>query len=236
MPPKLILLPGMDGTGELFSPLLRVLSTEIQTVVVRYPDKPLSYLGFRNFIEASLPSDSPYVLLGESFSGPLAISISSENLTSLAGYILVSSFLRCPSTLLRGMPFLSDFYRRTLVLRSVLRNRLLGRYSTPALMDALEHALAQVSDATMRYRLRSVTEVDVSDKLPAVQVPGLYMQASDDRLVSVFHSKEVAAKGMNVLVESIRAPHMLLQVAPVRAAEVIGRFLARIGSRRTQLQ
>ena len=33
----LVLLPGMDGTGDLFAPLLSALPPALRTIVVRYP-------------------------------------------------------------------------------------------------------------------------------------------------------------------------------------------------------
>lgn len=42
--PMLVLLPGMDGTGQLFSPLVSALGPDVETIIVRYPcDIPLSY-------------------------------------------------------------------------------------------------------------------------------------------------------------------------------------------------
>lgn len=41
---RLVLLPGMDGTGTLFEPLLDVLAAEWEPIVVRYPpDEALGY-------------------------------------------------------------------------------------------------------------------------------------------------------------------------------------------------
>ena len=40
----LVLLPGMDGTGELFAPFVAALKREFKVVVVRYPtNEPLGY-------------------------------------------------------------------------------------------------------------------------------------------------------------------------------------------------
>ena len=61
----LVLLPGMDGTGELFSPLLKELGPDIQTVVVRYPDLPLDYAAHEVFARARLASTGRFVVLGE---------------------------------------------------------------------------------------------------------------------------------------------------------------------------
>ena len=36
---SLVLLPGLDGTGELFQPLLRALPNELQPIVLSYPNR-----------------------------------------------------------------------------------------------------------------------------------------------------------------------------------------------------
>jgi hypothetical protein len=41
---KLVLLPGMDGTGELFAGFVKALPEGFDPVIMRYPiDRPLSY-------------------------------------------------------------------------------------------------------------------------------------------------------------------------------------------------
>jgi hypothetical protein len=72
--PKLILLPGMDGTGELFKYLQEALLDEFDVKVVRYPtDRNLSYSQLMRFVDSAAPVSEPYVLVAESFSTPLAI-------------------------------------------------------------------------------------------------------------------------------------------------------------------
>jgi len=234
MLPVLILLPGMDGTGELFEPLLRILPSEIRTIVVRYPNRPQKFASLRTTIKEALPGNSSYVLLGESFSGRLAVSIAAGHPPGLVGYILVASFLRCPSVLLRGFPFIARMYMRAAIPRLAIRNRLLGRFSTPSLMAALDRALDQVSDATMRSRLQNLADADVVGDFSRVQLPGLYLRADEDRIVPASTGDALVASGTNLRVESISAPHMLLQAAPAQAAKIIFEFLAQVGPRQEQ--
>jgi hypothetical protein len=75
--PVLVLLPGLDGTGKLFAEFLRVLDLNISTLVVAYPkDVPMNYDELETLVTAALPTDRPFVLLGESFSGPAAVAAS----------------------------------------------------------------------------------------------------------------------------------------------------------------
>jgi pimeloyl-ACP methyl ester carboxylesterase len=72
--PSLILLPGLDGTGDLFRPLLDVLPPGIDFLVVAYPaDRPLTCDELLPILAEQIPPDRPLVLVAESFSGPLAL-------------------------------------------------------------------------------------------------------------------------------------------------------------------
>ncbi len=63
--PMLVLLPGLDGTGKLFSEILKALEGRIETMVVDYPkDVPLGYDELEVLVRAALPDDRPFVLSG----------------------------------------------------------------------------------------------------------------------------------------------------------------------------
>src|SRR5438477_10571709 len=94
---KLILMPGMDGTGELFAPLLRALGDSMESSVLQYPaDEPLGYAELLPRVRAEIPRRAPFVLLGESFSGPLALMLAAEAPAGLRGVILCASFATSP--------------------------------------------------------------------------------------------------------------------------------------------
>lgn len=62
-----MLLPGMDGTGIFFEPLLRALPAELDAHVVAYPPaEPLGYDELLSVVESALPAE-PFVLMAESF-------------------------------------------------------------------------------------------------------------------------------------------------------------------------
>jgi hypothetical protein len=57
----LVLLPGMDGTGELFADFVTAVGDAAVPLVVRYPGhQPLDYEGITAFAGALLPQDRPY--------------------------------------------------------------------------------------------------------------------------------------------------------------------------------
>src|ERR1700722_15702641 len=93
----LVLLPGLDGSGVMFRPLLSYLPKEILSIVVSYPPGEVrSYDELLPLVLAAIPADFPVILLGESFSGPLAIMAAAKYPPGLIGVVLCATFVRNP--------------------------------------------------------------------------------------------------------------------------------------------
>ncbi|MES2187296.1 MAG: alpha/beta hydrolase [Pseudomonadota bacterium] len=226
---SLVLLPGMDGTGVLFAPLIAALGPDYRVVVVTYPThEPLGYEALLPIARAALPEDGPFILLGESFSGPIAIALAAERPAQLRALVLCCTFVRNPRPWLGGLRTLMGLLSFGPPPVGALSFALLGRFATAALREALARAVASVSPATMRARLRAVINVDVSAQLQQVDVPCLYLRAAHDRLVPAAAARLMASLQPAVRIETIDAPHCLLQVAPNAAASVVSTFIARL--------
>jgi pimeloyl-ACP methyl ester carboxylesterase len=75
---QLVFLPGLDGTGLSYGPLGEVMPVNARVTVVRYPvDQKLSFAELVHCAYEQLPRNKPFVLIAESFSGPIAISLAS---------------------------------------------------------------------------------------------------------------------------------------------------------------
>lgn len=229
----LLLLPGMDGTGKLFEPFKAALGPEFQVRVVAYPTSgPLGYAELEAHARACLPQRGPFVILGESFSGPIAVSIAASRPNGLAGLVLCSTFARNPrpwSGCLRRFVGMLPVQAAPLPVLSAL---LLGSFSTPALRSALRSAMSGVSPQALRARLRAVLQVDVSAQLEAVTVPTLYLMATHDRVVPASSFKHIRNVLPAVQLACINAPHFLLQAAPAEAAQAVGAFIRLLQSSR----
>ncbi|MFM9885604.1 MAG: alpha/beta fold hydrolase, partial [Burkholderiales bacterium] len=223
--PTVVLMPGMDGSGELFAPLVRALDPSLSTVVVRYPDVPGDYAAHEVVARAALPRGQPYVLLGESFSGPVAVSIAAARPEHCIGVILCVSFLTSPNPLLRPLRPLLSWWPPQKVPSFAAEAMLMGRFATPALRDAHRQALAQASPATLVARLDAIATVDVRAALQTVEVPVLYLRATEDRLVPPAAGEAVMRHARQGRIVDIEGPHFLLQAMPERAAREIQVFL-----------
>lgn len=226
MPLQLVLLPGMDGTGDLFDPLLSALPPAPPPVVMRYPaGEPLDYPALEQRVRQALPAQAPFVLLAESFSGPLGATIAAAPPSNLRGLILCASFVRAPHPRLGVARPLAGWLPVTLLPRVVLHHLLLGAHGTPALRAALDQAVARVAPAVMRTRLKAVMGADQSAAFAGVRMPVLYLQARHDRVVPPAAAVLVARLAPQTRVVDIDAPHCLLQAAPEAAAEAIVGFM-----------
>lgn len=225
----LVLLPGMDGTGALLAPFVAALAAEFDVKVVSYPARePLGYSELRSLVRAALPEEGPFVLLGESFSGPIAVSLAASSPTRLVGLVLCCSFVRNPRPVCSAFGSLVEVLPIAHAPMGVLSRFLLGRSSDAVLRQALARALAQVSPAVFRARLRAVLSVDVSSDLAGVGVPILYLRAARDRVVPRAASALVARLNPRTRVVSLDAPHLLLQSVPSAAARVVAAFLREV--------
>jgi pimeloyl-ACP methyl ester carboxylesterase len=222
----LVLLPGMDGTGRFFADFVAALGGDVASVVGHYPlDPKLGYAELETVARSFLPSDQPYVLLGESFSGPIAISIAASRPANLLGVILCCTFARVGHRRLRAARSLLDWLPTMRLPIALAEWFLLGRFSSPRFRAELERVLRQVPAAVLRARFRATLDVDVAAALARIEIPVLYLRAAEDRLVPRQAAERIRRLRPRTLVEDFAAPHGLLQTVPHEAARVVRRFM-----------
>lgn len=227
---KLVLLPGLDGTGRLFAPLVQALPPALEPVVVRYPEREvLDVPALLRAIQVALPPE-PFVLLGESFSGPLAVRVAAQRPAGLRGLVLVASFVRSPvGPLLSGLGRIAARFVAAPLPAAALRYFLAGADAPAGLVAEVSGAIRSVGAPVLASRLRLVLATDVSAELGACEVPVQYLEGARDRLVLPGAAQEVRrAAAFPLELVTLDAPHLVLQRRPVEAAAAIGAFAARV--------
>lgn len=231
----LVLLPGLDGTGLVFEPLLEHLSGEIAARVVRYPDeRPMSFQEHIDYVRGQLPAEGPFVLLAESFSGPVGLQLLAEPPRNLRGVILVATFARYPS------PFVLDLARwlpqRPLLklFASTLCSRLLCLGGAPSeAVQLFRRALLSVRLSVLSRRLQILAELPPP---PDTRFAGpcLYLQPRHDRLVPPRAAAELQRYLPQLRVEQLGGPHIILLARPAAGAALIGDFITSLANQKPQ--
>jgi pimeloyl-[acyl-carrier protein] methyl ester esterase len=224
--PKLILLPGLDGTGKLFADFLEALDLGSSAQVVSYPpDIPLGYDELEPLVRAALPTRSRFVILGESFSGPLAIRIAAHPPPALVGLILCVTFASNPYPHLawaRGLAALLPLKSLPRWLRAPL---MWGSASPSKAPRQSERAMAGVDAAVIRRRIAALLSVDETAALAKISVPTLVLCATGDRVISRAASMRLMHGIRHAQRLDVDGPHLLLKTRPKECAAAVLNFI-----------
>ena len=224
---RLLLLPGLNGSHRLFAPLLPFLS-EWQVTTLELPHQgPQDVDSLATELAGQL-GDSPFVLLGESFSGPLAFRLALRAPQGLCGVIFAASFLRRPHPLLpltRYLPLPGSLLNSAALLKLFC----VGQGASPALLELLRAEVRQLPQDLLRARLHSLSELQ--EPTQPLELPTLHLLPRQDRLVS---RRAVALhKHCRDLQEvELDGPHFLLQSQPAACARAINAFMLSLEQQR----
>ncbi|MBC8070120.1 MAG: alpha/beta hydrolase [Deltaproteobacteria bacterium] len=224
----LVLMPGMDGTGVLFQPLLEQLAPSESACVIRYPgDEQLGYDELLATVERALPTAGRYALIAESFSGPLALRVAARNPVGLAAVVLAASFVTNPLRLVpRWAAALASPWLFATVPKHAQAWAVFDGAPSEPLRELFREAQTQVLPAVMAARARAIMRVDATADLRACPVPVSYLQAIRDRVVSASCLRRNLVARPDVAVRRIDAPHLILQTAPAQSLVAIRGLLA----------
>lgn len=224
----LVLLPGLDGSGDFFDALCRQLPPQWRTHVVPYPsDQPLNYSELARFVLAALPEAGRFLLVAESFSGPVAIQVASTRPAGLIGVVLCATFARNPRPVLKPFRGLARWAPVRAAPMGLLSRCLLGAEADASWADRIRLAMNKCSVAVLRARARAVLTVDVRSLLADIWVPVLYLQASRDWVVPAAALVDMQRVLPGIQVAKIDGPHFLLQTRSEPCVEQIVDFVER---------
>lgn len=214
-PTDLWLLPGMDGTGRLFAPLVRALDTSrLRPRVFAYDVRASSY----DALLETLPRPSgPTIVLAESFGGPLAVRLARRDRELVKELVLVASFVRPPRPFLRAAaPLLRMLPPPPAPL---IRASMLGLDAAPALVDEVARAIRSTPRETLAGRLVAIADLDL--RAHTLDCPVRAVVAQGDRLVPRACAEEPARLSRLGTITTITGPHLLAQTHPTRVVELL---------------
>lgn len=219
------MLPGLDGGVGMSAPFLDALRAHgVDADALPLPlHGAQDYSTLAAWLQPRLPQQ-PWVLLAESFAGPLAVQIAAQAPPGLRGLVLSTTFARRPVPMPAASALALSLAWPQPPL-PVLTRLLLGRWRTPDNVRALRLSLAEVPAWVLRQRAAVTLQVDVRPLLPRITVPTLCLQARQDRLLWPPSVAELLALLPDARHVALQGPHLLLQARTEQAAAVVARWV-----------
>jgi pimeloyl-ACP methyl ester carboxylesterase len=218
---RILLLPGLDGTGRLFKRFIAAAPSDISIKPVPLPVDTPEYARLIERLISIVPSDDATILLAESYSGPLAVRLAERQ--RVRALIFCNSFLSAPRPRLPGWLVRPGLLRLALH-PFLLRRYLVGPDADEELVREVAAGIASVPADILAGRFRLLLDVDEAASFSRCSCPVLYLRGTHDRLVS-----EASWRRMGTIrpltVAEVAGPHLLLQANPSGAWKAIVSFL-----------
>ena len=186
----LVLVPGMDGTGELFYRQLPLLERSFRVATYALRDSAWSMDDLvddlSDVVERVAGAGRAAIVLGESFGGTLALSFAIAHPDQVRALVILNSFpYFAPQARLKLALLALDIVPWGLM--GVVRRLTAFRLHSP---ETHRHEIRRFIDLTRgatqegyRNRLKVLTAYDVRDRLRDIRLPTLFLAAECDHLV-----------------------------------------------------
>ena len=224
---KLVMLPGMDGTGRLFERLIQLFPPEIEPLVIPLPTTgSQSYEALTQSIRMLLPEQEPYFLLGESFSGRIAFEIATDNSPLLLGVIYVASFLSTPTLARMPLPLFTPLKQMLFFpgTSSIGKYFTVGSVPNNQVWLEIVNSIAQVKNNTITARLKALRQLKTPLKPNGKR--SLSLIPAHDRLVDKNASSTLELYCTSLTQKTITGSHFILQMNPQECASQIIKFIS----------
>ncbi len=196
--PRLIYVPGIDGTGALFfTQIRRLAGYRVATYRLRDSARSMEELvdDLARVVDVN-SQEEPVTLVAESFGGALAMSFAMAHGAAVSSLVVLNSFakfhapwqLRVAAGGLRVLPW---------AVTSRIRQTSARRHHSPSTpqADAVQ-ALSLARQSTRQgylNRLRMLSRYDLRHRLAELSVPTLFLAADRDRLIPSVHQAHFMA-------------------------------------------
>lgn len=233
---NLVLLAGLDGTGILFEPFLKVATIQFDEVFIYQTNsktnQTLTYQAnqFAKILTDKF-SQNPIIIIAESNGGLLAYQLLAYSL-NIRHIFFVACFLTLPNPLARLTRFIKPIYILYLInyIPKVLLNFLLFyRYSNDDLFNLFKQSMNELNNnGKIPFISRCQILANLNHSLGNYQsfdTPCTYIKARQDFLV--FNQIDDFAKVFNNFNHyTIDGSHFLLQTNPMGVWEIIEKTLS----------
>jgi pimeloyl-ACP methyl ester carboxylesterase len=219
---QVLLMPGLDGTGDMFEPFLEAAPAGYDLRALSYPtDTAFTYAELADWVAARLPTH-PISLVAESFSGPVALLVAQRR-SNVAALVLCATFVRSPYPAVLARAPRAFFRKRPAA--AIARHILTG--GDVRLARAAISALSTVQPDVVASRIQNILTLDCRDALLEFDKPLLYLSPTKERLLPSGATRTIRELRPDAAFREIDGPHLLLQCKPRECWAEIAPFLAR---------
>lgn len=186
---QLILVPGIDGTGQLFYRQIPALERRFAVTTTRLRDDAATMEDLVADLDAQIAQVAdrgPVTLLGESFGGALTLSYALAHPERVARLVILNSFAHFGSQarlwlgyhLLRATP-----WGMMRLIRQLNAHRMHSPQTEREEIRRFHDLMRATTRAGYLSRMRILRDYDLRDRLPALSTPALFLAADRDTLV-----------------------------------------------------
>lgn len=185
----LILVPGLDGTAELFYRQISPLARHFNVVAFPLPDRRRASM--EDLVEdlavlVREVSGHGVILCGESFGGALSMSLALQHPDLVDGLVIVNSFpylsnrlqLAVAPWLIRAVPWAA-----MPIVRRLTEHRIHSAHALPEDLHQFRLRMRNIKRDGYVRRLEILSHYDIRDSLARLAAPTLFLAGTDDKLI-----------------------------------------------------
>jgi pimeloyl-ACP methyl ester carboxylesterase len=222
--PPLVLVPGMDGTGQLFYRQVPLLARRYRVATYRLREDGAGMHVLVDDLAAVIrglsPDGGPAVVVGESFGGTVALSFAIAYPQLVRRLVILNSFpyfkprarLRLAIFALQSVPFP---WQVMSIVRRLTAFRLHSRYTHRREIRRFMELTAGTTRGGYLSRLRILEGYDVRPRLREIVTPTLFLASERDHLVpAVQQAREMAERVPGAAVRVLAGHGHICLIAP----------------------
>jgi len=217
---KIILLPGLDGTGLLFERMIEEIPSDLNIEVVSYDSiKAVSYPEQAAEI-AEIFRGKDIFIVGESYSGRVAYELCQRSSINVCGIVFLASFISRPSSFSRFSTIIPTAFLKPNPLSKFLLY-LFGFNMTGGLenVNPVFASLQKADKRKLKIRLRNIAQL--VKPIVNVECPVTYIRPNTDLLVSDKSVKFLASMCSNFTQVKVNGGHFIAQSHPATCVKII---------------
>lgn len=230
-PTRLVFAHYFGGSARSWAALVDALGSAFECVVPDLPGfgdtPPPSDLSLDAYVDsfAARAGDAPFVAVGHSMGGKIALALAARRPTTLTGLILLAASPPTPEPMSDADRQASlDAYGSRRIARAQLKE-IAGRLPPEALSVAVDDEL-RVTEAAWRWWLETGSRDDISAATRGLALPTLVVTGDDDKVMGEDTAPAIAAALDDATLRIVAdAGHLLPLERPRATADLIRDFV-----------